>query len=255
MNSRGTKSHIIAAVAILIGIGFAGYFSLRPSGFMAFIRPFLVITEVVRRIGANMEDIAFSLARGGSKIAELHEENNGLKATLANYEYVQQENKLLHDALGRLGKDQSAVEGRVIGRSPTGTEDYIIVDIGSSDGIPDNALVLARGDAYIGKISERSGGISKVVLISDPGEKTQVYFPNSDVTSVAEGQGLGGITIKVPSSISLVAGDSIFYPGPYKDFYVGSIEQIEKSDEGAFQIIKTKIPFNVDDLRRVFILK
>lgn len=196
----------------------------------------------------------FGVPYSTDEIRKLRAETVALQAQIATLEEARRENALLKEALGRVDEDMHFIYGRVIMRQVSGLDDTILVDVGSDGGAEAGMAVLAPGNIHLGHITEVSNKTSKVRLLSDVGSKTEVYLPESSITSVAEGSGLGLLSVQVPASIDIKEGEPLFTTGK-RDLVVGFVEKIEKSDAGPFQIIKTRIPLNIYDIRIVLLVR
>ncbi len=98
----------------------------------------------------------------------LKEEADVLRSRLVGLEEVIRENTRLENLL-KFKRDlvYSSVVANVIGREPSHWNSTMIIDRGEEDGIqPGCPVVNAAG--VVGKISEVSRGVSKVILMTDP---------------------------------------------------------------------------------------
>lgn len=196
----------------------------------------------------------FGIPYSTDEIRRLREDVVALRAEIEYLKEAERENILLKEALGRIDAEMQFIYARVISRPVSGSHDVILLDVGSNGGVMAGMAVLAPGNIHIGTIVEVSGRSAKVQMLSDAGGKTEVYLPQSNVTSVAEGDGLGLLSVQVPASIDIKEKEPIFTTGQ-RDFLVGFVEKIEKSDAGPFQIVKTKMPLHIYDLRTVFVVR
>lgn len=222
--------------------------------FIGVSRPVGRATESVGNGTVMITSTLFGIPYSTDEIRRLREETTMLRAQIATLEEIKRENALLKEALGRVDADMHFLYGRVITRRISGVDDAVMVDVGSDAGAMPGMAVLAPGNIHLGHIIEVTGKTSKVRLLSDAGSKTEVYLPESGITSIAEGDGLGLLSVQVPASIEIKEREPIFTTGK-RDFVVGFVEKIEKSDTGPFQIIKTRVPLNIYDIRIVLLVR
>lgn len=257
MSVRLFRNKLISIVVMILLLG--GVFWWIGSSYlmqkiMGVSRP---VSKAANSVGNRVTIITstlFGVPYSTDEIRKLRAETVALQAQIATLEEARRENALLKEALGRVDEDMHFIYGRVIMRQVSGLDDTILVDVGSDGGAEAGMAVLAPGNIHLGHITEVSNKTSKVRLLSDVGSKTEVYLPESSITSVAEGSGLGLLSVQVPASIDIKEGEPLFTTGK-RDLVVGFVEKIEKSDAGPFQIIKTRIPLNIYDIRIVLLVR
>jgi rod shape-determining protein MreC len=115
----------------------------------------------------NWVDETFD-ARG--KNHQLEEELEGLRKEVVGSQAALSENEELR-ALLKLDKSgaipaESTVTGHVIGLDPTVWYSTVMIDVGSDDGVKVHDAVV-NGDGLVGEVNAVTGGVSKVLLISD----------------------------------------------------------------------------------------
>lgn len=257
MSVRLFRNKLISIVVMILLLG--GVFWWIGSSYlmqkiMGVSRP---VSKAANSVGNRVTIITstlFGVPYSTDEIRKLRAETVALQAQIATLEEARRENALLKEALGRVDEDMHFIYGRAIMRQVSGLDDTILVDVGSDGGAEAGMAVLAPGNIHLGHITEVSNKTSKVRLLSDVGSKTEVYLPESSITSVAEGSGLGLLSVQVPASIDIKEGEPLFTTGK-RDLVVGFVEKIEKSDAGPFQIIKTRIPLNIYDIRIVLLVR
>ncbi len=248
--------YIIFAGMVLLALVVSswGYLGGVKSGVRWVMRPFFRSADYVQRVAADALSVVFHIPFSAEESRQIRQDDVALRARVASLEYTERENHELRMALGRLDKlEVKAVEARVIMRLATGTGDALTIDAGSRVGVGVGMPVLVVGDILLGRVIEVADTTAVVKLISSSKEKTEVYLPSSDLVSVAEGEGLGVFNIKVPASFTITEGESIFSTGK-RDFLIGFVDKIEKLDAGPFQVVKSKIPINITDIRQVFVV-
>lgn len=195
----------------------------------------------------------FGIPYNVEEVRALRVERAELRARIALLQETERENIVLKEMIAAHAGDTSLAYARVIGRSISGIRDTLVLASGSESGIEKGMVVLARGNIHLGFVRDVAAQSAYVELLSDPGAKTEVYLPESGISSVAEGAGLGIATIKVPASIAIREGEPIFSTGR-RDLLVGYVDTIERADASAFQLVKTKAPLYLYDVRNVFLI-
>ena len=210
-------------------------------------------TKVGYAVSDVLDVFLYSLRRA-EEIRQLRARNQMLEAQFVISENTKRENEELRAVLGRVSEEAHVVYAYVVAHSSSRVDDYLVIDAGEREGLREGMPVLvAEGTIQIGTIAEVASRTAVVRLLSHVGEKISVSLPESNVSSVATGQGGGVLVIQVPASIPVREGEPLFSMGP-PDFLLGYVEQIEKSDTGPFQIVRTSHPVTLTDVRRVYII-
>jgi len=209
--------------------------------------------EMGRRI-IDIGVIVLQSPRRAEETRALRVENVLLNARITELEDIERENRELKDMLGRENEIMQFIFARIAAVSPSFLDGYVVLDVGVRDGVEAGMPVLAGESVLIGIVVEVTPRSSSVRLLSHAGEKVEVYIPEAEVSSVAQGKGAGALEIQVPASIVVRQGDPVLAVGP-PDFLIGYIEKVEKSDAGPFQILRMSHPVSITDLRRVYIVK
>lgn len=230
-----------------------GRFAVRPvdTAFLSVAEPVVRISDAIRRQVGWVFDTLTSAPHHAQKIRELRIDKSVLKARVALLEEVRRENNELQRALGRESKDIQFIFARVIAHSPSALDDYLLIDGGSEAAITMGMPIVAGEAIHIGTVVQVGADSALVRLLSHPKEKIRVFMPESGVSSVAEGEGLGILNIQVPASIPVREGEPVFSVGP-PEFLIGYIEKVEKSDAGPFQMLRTSNPLSLGDVRLVY---
>lgn len=208
------------------------------------------LSEDMRAIGNTLIGIpGFS-----DEVRALRLEVVSLRSRLAAEKELERENELLRSTFGRKPEELALLYARVMARPLLALDESLVIDVGQKDGVAVGMKILLPGFIHIGSISGIGDRYAKVRLLSDVGEKAEVYIPEAGITSVAHGRGLGVVTIQVPSTISVGISEPVLTIGP-PDFLAGYVVDVEKSDAGPFQNIITGLPINITDVRSVFVVK
>src|SRR3989344_5464977 len=251
---RKKRLLLLVGVLALIGMGISGIGTPAQNILSGAMRPLWLAGSRIGDIIALGTSTFFGIPYNVEEVRGLRMERAALQARIAFLEEIERENIVLKEIVKAHTDDTPLMYTRVIGRSISGIRDSLVLADGSESGVEQGMIVLVRGNIHLGFIRDVAPQSARVELLSDPGAKTEIYMPESGVSSVAEGTGLGIITIKVPASIAIREGEPIFSTGR-KDLLVGYVDTIERADASAFQLIKTKAPLYLYDVRNVFLIR
>lgn len=199
---------------------------------------------------------------------ELRQKNQELLSQIAALGELKKENQILRETLGiELQKEFNLILTEIISKDVS--QDYILIDKGSDDGILENMSVITQEKVLVGKISEVYNNFSKVILISNkkisfdakisasggPAEGGQ----EEDISGLASGQGGYKISFEfIPREKNLIQGDIVItsvlggvFP---KGLLVGTIEEVVKSDLEPFQQVDIKPFFDISQTELLFII-
>lgn len=85
--------------------------------------------------------------------------------------------------------------GEVIGQDTNPYLRYLIINLGSRDGVAVGMPVVTGGTAMIGRIARTSPSLSYVQLINDPASRLAAMLQQSRVTGIVEGSEEGSMTM------------------------------------------------------------
>lgn len=239
----------IAGLLLVLILFFLGGMSIVKNKVFVVIKPLLgSYTTLERTLRA-----AVHMPRVARDAEELQREVLRLRSEVATLEDIGRENAVLRRALGQAEEEQiSFIASRVLFYSRSGIDEYIVIDSGREQGVEEGMDALAFGTIHIGYVLDVAHSTSRVRLFSDSGEKTEVYFSESGISSVAEGAGLGVLTVRVPAGVAIAEEDAVFTQGPHPHL-VGFVGEVATSSAGAFQNVWVPFPFHLRDIRIVFL--
>lgn len=208
-----------------------------------------------------------SFLSGIWQIENIKNELNNLKEksdeldvkTVAVYN-LEQENEFLRKALNLgLEKKYNLIFGKIISKNLS--EDSILINKGSEDGVALEDSVINQQEIVVGKISQVFENYSKVTLLSNKDFSFDVKIKHSDKSIFAVAKGDGGIKISldyIPQEEIIFEGDLVLtncagdiFPN---DLLVGKIGKIIRSDLEAFQKAEIKPIFNLKGAENIFIV-
>ena len=187
------------------------------------------------------------------KIQELIAQNLSLKE-------LEKENKVLREALEiGLEKEFKLSLAEVVSKDIS--QDSILINKGSKDGIANNSPVITQQKTLVGKIGEVYENFSRVILISNKESSfdAKISDPENDISGVVNGKGNLQLFLDfVPQEKEIKEGDFIvttslggIFP---KGLLVGQIGKVLRSDIEPFQQAKIRPAFDIRELETVFII-
>lgn len=250
----------IVVVGILLGLG--------------------LIFAVPRALTTPVRDAYFWVARpvlgvvssAGRTVAALFrfgavlEENRLLHAKLDNFRRLSFEHKELEienarlrslfDFRGRLAASlKKAIPCQVIGRSPAGWRESVVIDRGREEGIKVDMPVMTYA-GLLGRVVEVTPHTSKVKLVTHPRFRIGALIQRTRHTGVVYGTAEGECRIKYLSMDADVelgdtvetAGFSEFFP---KGLFIGTIDAVWKEPGQLYRVASIKLAADVDRLEEV----
>lgn len=127
----------------------------------------------------------------------------------------------------------------VIGRDPSPFLHYVIIDLGSNDGIQ-RGMPVVTAQGLIGRVDAVIADAARVQLITDPASAINIRLQTSNVEAILTGSVTGDLSLDlIPQGASIEEGDIVVtsglgggYPA---DLIIGQIVNIRKRDADLFQ--------------------
>jgi len=238
---------------------------------------FYLISSPIQRIFWGAGSRVFGFFDFMVEMKHLTEENEKLKlgkqellAENFRLEELRKENEMLREALDmELEKEFQLILARVTGKYIT--QDYILIDKGSRDGISEGFPVITQEKVLIGRAVKVYRNFSEVILISHPKSSfdgktfSRNRSDNSDnrtdgeILAMVKGKGNSGLIFDlIPREEEITEGDLVvtsalggIYPS---GLLVGEISQVEKADLEPFYRAEISPFFNIGELEKVFIV-
>jgi rod shape-determining protein MreC len=201
----------------------------------------------LRRRNEELQSLADSLMIENVRLKELESENENLRQLLQ-----------FTEANPTYSYRAAEVVGHVIGQDPSNLLRYIIIDVGTSDGVTQGMPVVTdRG--LVGRIVEVSSRSSKVLLITDVSSSVNAIIQSSRATGILEGKADGGLVMKyIPQTVTVNIGDIILTSGLGATFpkrlVIGQVTAVHKRDIELFQQAEIKPTVDFDRLEIVLII-
>lgn len=251
-NKRRKLFSIILGVLILVllflfRVGILNNFS-RVAHFV--FRPALVLGNGIKHQFSYV-GIAFH-----SKKALL-DENENLKAKLneqgfavAEYNTILDENTKLKETMDRRANNTPMVLATILAKPNRSLYDTLIIDVGTNQGIQVGERVLALGNIPIGRIAEVEKDSSKVILYTNPGEKTEAIISGKNIYIELVGRGGGNFEIILPKDLVLEKWTEIVLPG-ITPYLIGEVQTTISDPRDSLQKALVVSPVNIQELKFV----
>ena len=117
---------------------------------------------------------------------------------------------------------------RVVARPNQLPYDQLLIDLGSNQGVLENAPVFLEKDQVIGIVTKVNNDTSLVTLISTPNFIATAYIIGPNIYTYTEGMGGGIIRITVPPGVPLQRGNLVILPAIDSGVY-GTVSEISTS--------------------------
>src|SRR3954453_2626888 len=169
------------------------------------------VADAVAQVGASIGEIDRLRTENGA----LRDQNEQLANENARLEAVKKENDDLTALLQlQSGFDHDTVAVRVIGRELLETRPMVTVDKGTNDGIAMGDVVVVKGGALAGRVTDVGPSFAKVTLIPDPASTVVGKLLTSGETGDVQGQAGDALLMKnIDSSGDVATDEEVVYLG------------------------------------------
>jgi rod shape-determining protein MreC len=220
------------------------------------------MADGVAQVGASIGEID----RLRTENAALRDENEQLSNENARLEALKKENDDLTALLQlQSGFDHETVAVRVIGRELLETRPMVTVDKGTDDGIALGDVVVAKGGALAGRITDVGPSFAKVSLISDSSSTVVGKLLNSGETGDVQGQAGGVLVMRnIDSAVEVGIDEEVFTAGlelqggirsPYPPgLLIGSVVDVEKDANDVVQTAFLAPAANLDAFQLALVI-
>jgi rod shape-determining protein MreC len=189
---------------------------------------------------------------------ELKIKNQELMSQIANLVELKKENEILREALALgLEKEFKVSLAQITGKDIS--QDFILINKGSENGIVENMPVITSQKILVGKIYKVYKNYSRVMLITNKENSFGGKIVGKEILAEVSGRGnLKIIFDLIPSEKEISEGDLVettvlggIFP---KGLLVGKIGKIQKSDVQSFYQAEISPFFDINKLENVFII-
>ncbi|KKP86002.1 MAG: hypothetical protein UR88_C0001G0004 [Candidatus Nomurabacteria bacterium GW2011_GWA1_35_8] len=185
---------------------------------------------------------------------DLKSKLNEQEARMANYNSILDENFKIKEILGRKNEKANMVLAGILSKPNQSPYDTLIIDVGANSGVIIGHKVFALGNIPIGYIAETYSNSSKVILYSNPGEKTEIVIVGRDTFVQIVGRGGGNFEIVLPRDFVLEKGTEAILPG-IMSYTVGIVQTTISDPRDSFQKVLLMSPVNIQELKFVEVEK
>lgn len=215
----------------------------------------MAITSPFRAAGAFIEGIGVSRER----LAALEEQNEELRARLAELEEARQENERLR-ALVEFAEERKLAKlgAQVIRRPVSIWEGVIVIDRGSEDGVePGMPVIAAQG--LVGQVAEVSPHSATVRLLTDQQSGVAAMIQSTRATGVLRGSVSGELSLDFIDRAQLpLVGDVVITSGLGGVYptgiVVGDVTAVDDRRGELYPRVTVESRVPVDRIEEVFIL-
>ena len=229
-----------------------GPVSTRLGGVLAFLgRPLWALEEeILLGVEAVRTQVTAksTLAADNAHLRELLE---GVALNAYSRDAIEAENERLKTKLGR-SPENTFTLARVLSAPPVSPYDTLIVDAGSDHGVALGMNVFSEGDWKFGQVTHVWARSSLVTLYSAPGIELSVSVGSSSIPAVAHGIGNGTFRVILPRGVDVFENDLVNIPALAPE-YVAKVISIEKPAGSSLEALYLQFPFNISELKWVYI--
>lgn len=260
---------ILLIIFIIVVLNLTGYQKEVKNLFYLISAP---IQKTFWQVGDRVSDFFEAI----TEIKNLKKETENLKlknqellAEIVLLKELKKENEILRTALDiGLEKEFRLAIAEVLGKDIS--QDSLIIDKGSEDGISKDLPVITQQKTLVGKINEVYENFSKVQLLTDKESSfdakiSETPYQNefnagqAEIYGVVKGKGNFKLYLElIPGEEEIKEGDLVIttslggiFPG---GILVGQIKEVKKSDIEPFQQAEIKPAFDIKELKMLFII-
>lgn len=260
MRTSGRRNRFFIGVFLILLVLFCSNFFQKEvkAFFYGISAPF---QKVLWKFGDNCANFVSSIIWVDNLRKEKNDfclKNKELLAQIASLEELKKENEALKSALGiELQKDFTLSEAQIVSKDIS--QDFIMLDKGSNNGIEKNMPVITAQKVLVGKISEVFNNYSKAMLISNKDCSFDAQIKEKDISGIIKGKGNTEVYFDlIPQDKEVLEGDVIissslagFFPS---NLLVGEISKIKRNDVEAFQQADVSLSFDIKEIDYLFVI-
>lgn len=185
------------------------------------------------------------------EIIALRQERDQLKAHVAAYESIREENQQLKEVLGWSTAEESQLANVLTTPPLLSPYDTIVIDRGEQHGVLPEQFAFV-GDVVLGTISEAALSNAVVSLFSTPGRKTAARVGEDNVPLTLSGRGGGSFVAVLPKEVAILPGDLITISDTQPGL-IAEVVSIERTEQNPEQLIRARVPVNIFTLTQVLV--
>lgn len=193
----------------------------------------------IRKENTELREKVFQSEIDNIKVKILEQQNADLKQSLL---------------LSTDDQKETAIYAEITASRKQGSEDLLVIDKGTTQGIIKGDLVIYGGTVQIGKIIEVYSNSAIASLYSSFDILTPITV-GSSTPAEARGKGLGSFEIRIPKGSTVQEGDLVRLRDHASSYALGTIGAVESADANPFQIAYFSFPVNPENMSYVAIIK
>jgi rod shape-determining protein MreC len=240
--SRSLQTTIIfLVVGGILALALGGYFSSASNWFTGMlvdvqswfstryvaIQDFIAAPRDITSLRQRNAELESDVARLQAQVIELQQSagETEILAALVNF--------------SRANPESSYRAAAVIGRDPSPFLHYVIIDLGSNDGIL-RGMPVVTAQGLIGRVDAVIADAARVQLITDPASAVNIRLQNSNVEAVLTGSITGELSLDlIPQDVLVEEGNVVLTSGlggGYPpDLIIGQVVNIRRREADLFQ--------------------
>jgi rod shape-determining protein MreC len=202
------------------------------------LQEFLTAPRDMASLRQRNAELEGEVAELQSQVIQLQQQvgQTQILAALVDFEQANPENKYL--------------PASVIGRDPSPFLHYVIINIGSNDGIL-RGMPVVTSQGLIGRVDAVIADAARVQLITDPASTVNVRLQNAETEASLVGSVTGDVALQlIPQDINIQTGDLVLTSGlggGYPpDLIIGQVGSVRSRDFDLFQqaTVQPVVDFN-----------
>jgi len=252
LSRKTITSLFLVGLLVLLVHFFSPFFKNSAQGTL---KPHLVVINLIKRELSGMIFYHRNMMDSG----RLRYENENLRRRLFDLREVEQENLRLKNLLNfKQRSPYRLVPARVIARSPDSWSSSVIIDKGRHSGIR-RGMAVVNTQGLVGRVTETSVSLSKVLLINDPGQGVSSIVQSSRQEGLVNGALGSNLLMRyLPDEAQITPGDTIItselsqvYP---KGLLVGTVVNVGKEFSGLSRYAMIKPAADLSSVEEVLVI-
>ncbi len=217
--------------------------------------PLRRMTEATARSWRTIRSIPIIAKENGQLQSRVHE----LEAVAIKNTELQHENDILRKELSLTANPSTQlVAAQVISRSVSVTQQRLLLNKGTSDGMTNGMGIIAQG-FLVGYVDNAMENTAEVVLVTSAEAHVPVVLQNSRSLGLMKGGAFGIVVEEIPRDISITQGESIVTTTTGDiikgGIPVGTVGAILSTQSDVFQSVRIISPIDFSRLEIVFGVK
>lgn len=250
----------VAMALLLLFLAHVADISFVENAVMKLTSPFTSATLKASN-GASMAFQAFfDLKDISAENVALREENRQLASERAQRMGLEKENEALRRQIGVEHRRTYAFTNAEIAHfDPLSFSHFAVINKGARDGMKENMPVIMAGDVVFGKIAEVHEAFSRVMLISNVGNKVSVTTVSGKASGVLAGVEGNALRMDLVEKSAEIGADELVVTSGLDGVYpqglvVGLVKDVHAPEEGIFKQASIRPAFEGGFTTTVFII-